>query len=82
MAGSPLEWYDKPAQSLLNQDGSQYMTRVIPQPGDTVFIEPEFVIMSDQKYPAYRDKFNKLWNNRKVYKPAPKQLLMRKSSIK
>lgn len=47
MAGSPLEWYDKPAQSLLNQDGSQYMTRVIPQPGDTVFIEPEFVIMSD-----------------------------------
>lgn len=75
MAGSPLEWYDKPAQSLLNQNGSQYMTRVIPQPGDTVFIEPEFVRMNDQKYPAYRDKFNKLWNKRKVQKLIPKQAI-------
>lgn len=74
MAGSPVEWYSKPAQSLLNPDGSQYMTRVIPQPGDTVFIEPNFVMKNDPKYSTYRDKFNKLWNSRKkVQKPNPKK---------
>ena len=72
MAGSPLDWYSKPAQSLLRQDGSQYMTRVIPQPGDTVYIEPEWVDMKNTKYPAYRNKFNELWNKRNKPSAKPK----------
>lgn len=72
MAGSPLEWYSKPAQSLLRQDGSQYMTRVIPQPGDTVYIEPEWVDMKNPKYSAYRNKFDELWNKRNKPSAKPK----------
>lgn len=65
MAGSPSSYWDKPAQSLLNPDGSQFMTRVIPQPGDTTFTEPAFVPMNDPRYPAMSQKFNNLWNRQK-----------------
>lgn len=71
MAGSPEPFLDKPAQSLLNPDGSQYMTRVIPQPGDTAFVAPRFVTMKDPGYVGLRDKFNKLWNSRKSTKTKP-----------
>lgn len=74
MAGSPVDYWNKPAQSLLRPDGSQFMTRVIPQPGDTTFVEPEFVPMNDPRYPAYSNKFNRLWNkpNKPMIKPKAK----------
>ena len=73
MAGSPTNYWDKPAQSLQYPDGRQFMTRVIPQPGDTTFVAPNFVPMNDPRYPTYRDRFNKLWNSRKqVAKPTAK----------
>lgn len=71
MAGSPLSYYDKPAQSLINPDGSQFMTRVIPQPGDTTFTAPDFVPMNDPRYSAMSQKFNNLWNKQK--KPTNKK---------
>lgn len=65
MAGSPQSLWDKPAQVLRNPDGSIYMGRVISQPGDTTFVQPNFVPMNSPTYPIYRNEFNKHWKNPK-----------------
>lgn len=63
MAGSPISFYDKPAQTLIGPDGQRYMSRVIAAPGDTVYVEPRFVPQNDPRYQIYRNEFNRLWNN-------------------
>ena len=65
LAGSPTSWYNKPAETLEDASGNRYMTRIIPNPGDTVYIEPNWVDKKDPRYSIYRNEFDKYWKDPK-----------------